>query len=1519
MPPGIQPGNRPGNRPGDPDAALGAFSAPAQSWFNREFASPTPAQAGAWRAITTGDSVLVVAPTGSGKTLAAFFAALDSLSTATGPREGTSVLYVSPLKALAVDVERNLRAPLAGLRQESLRMGLPAPDISVAVRTGDTTQEERRRQLRHPADILITTPESLYLMLTSAARETLRGVHTVIIDEVHAVAGNKRGAHLALSLERLDALLVQPAQRIGLSATVKPPAEVARFLAGMRPVQIVAEPSDKQLDIDVVVPVADMSALGQQANDVTGSAAGEAPRTSIWPYVEQRITEVVDAHRSTLVFVNSRRLAERLTSQINDSATAAHDGEPTVIARAHHGSVSKEQRAAIEDDLKAGRLPAVVATSSLELGIDMGAVDRVVQVESPPTVAAGLQRIGRAGHQVGAVSRGTVFPKHRGDLVPAAVVAAAMRTGDIEDLAIPENPLDVLAQQVVAAVAMDDWDADELAALVRRAAPYQNLGEGVWSEVLDMLAGKYPSEAFAGLKPRLVWDRSANRLTARPGAQRLAVTSGGTIPDRGLFAVNLIGERGGKIGELDEEMVYESRVGDVFALGASSWRIEDITHDRVLVSAAPGQPGKVPFWHGDSLGRGVHLGRRIGAFVRHAAEALLTAEGTQSLRSELTDMGLDDWATDNLLRYLDEQRLATGRLPDDRTLVLERSRDELGDWQVVLHSPYGAAVHAPWALMAAARLQQTLGMDVQVMHADDGIVMRVPDTDDEAVFDEIREAFLIDPDDVTAGLTAAIGGSALFAARFRECAARALLLPRRDPKRRAPLWQQRQRGAQLLAVASEHARFPIVLEAVRECLQDVYDVPALSALLTDIRDGRVHLRDVSTDAPSPFATSLLFGYIAAFMYEGDTPLAERRAQALTLDSALLAELLGTEELRSLLDAEAIAQVEAEAGWLTEQRQLRDHEDLADALRTLGPLTGEEIAARGGQVQWAERLVVEQRALHLPMRGGSWSAIEDAGRLRDALGVSLPLGVPATFTEVVADPLGELLARYARTHGPFHTADVAAHFGIGVAVAQAALETMSARGALISGEFRPGGSGTEWVDPDVLRRIRRRSIAALRAQAEPVSQRDYARFLVEWHVGQPRRGADGVYAALDTLAGVPVTASALETLILPARVSDYRPEMLDELTSAGELLWCGGGQLPGGDGWVVFAPADASYLLPAATPPTNDLAAAVMDVLGDGGGWFYGALLERLSALVPAGFDPTALPEVLRDLLWSGNITNDTIGPVRAGSHPRTRRTGRTPTVRHRPRRRPPLMPVSSMSRSRAGLPAQLAGRWSAVQSLDIDPTTRAAAVAPWLLGRHPVLVRGSMTIERFAGGFAAAYRVLSAMEESGNCVRAYAVEGLGGAQFTTIPTVDALRAAAEGEAADNSQPTPTRVLAATDPAQPYGAALAWPAVAGRAGSATGMALTHRPGRKAGAVVVLTAGQLALYLERGGRSILTFSASDEQRAAAVVALSGAVRSGQLPTLTLQRCNGEDIAASELSGELLEAGFIHTPRGLRLRAG
>ncbi|MGP4004530.1 DEAD/DEAH box helicase, partial [Streptomyces sp. 8N706] len=1034
----------------DPSSALHGFSPATRAWFTGAFSAPTPAQAGAWQAIDEGSDVLVVAPTGSGKTLAAFLAALDQLASTPPPAEPKKrcrVLYVSPLKALAVDVERNLRSPLTGIRHEAVRLGLAEPEVRVGIRSGDTPPAERRSIATRPPDILITTPESLFLMLTSSAREALAGVDTVILDEVHAVAGTKRGAHLALSLERLDELLDRPARRIGLSATVRPVDEVARFLSPQRRAKIVQPPSGKEFDLSVVVPVEDLGELGgSPATDTEGGGQGEKP--SIWPHVEERIADLVEAHRSTIVFANSRRLAERLCNRLNEIAyeratgepvpedhspaelmggSGAAQGAPAVMARAHHGSVSKEQRAQVEEDLKAGRLPAVVATSSLELGIDMGAVDLVVQVESPPSVASGLQRVGRAGHQVGAVSTGVVFPKYRGDLVQAAVVTERMRTGAIEALRVPANPLDVLAQQIVAMAAMDSWDVDELLAVVRRAAPFASLPESAYTAVLDMLAGRYPSDAFAELRPRLVWDRVAGTVTGRPGAQRLAVTSGGTIPDRGLFGVFLAGadpkKGGGRVGELDEEMVYESRVGDVFTLGTTTWRIEDITRDRVLVSPAPGVPGRLPFWKGDQLGRPLELGRALGAFLRQ-----LGGLAPDDARLRLVAAGLDAWAADNLLAYLAEQRQACGHVPDDRTIVVERFRDELGDWRVVIHSPFGAQVHAPWALALGARLSERYSMDAQVMHADDGIVLRLPDADLMGLdlldmgaeparqgreYDEEQSPVgaadvAFDKGDVDQLVTDQVGGSALFASRFRECAARALLLPRRNPGKRTPLWQQRQRAAQLLQVASEFGSFPIVLEAVRECLQDVFDVPGLTELMGDIEARRVRLVEVTTPEPSPFARSLLFGYVAQYLYEGDSPLAERRAAALSLDSRLLAELLGQAELRELLDAEVLAELERELQWLTEDRRVKDIEGVADVLRLLGPLTDAELTERGAEPQWAQELAAARRAIRVRIAGADhWATVEDAGRLRDALGTALPVGVPEAFTEPVKDPLGDL--------------------------------------------------------------------------------------------------------------------------------------------------------------------------------------------------------------------------------------------------------------------------------------------------------------------------------------------------------------------------------------------------------------------------------------------------------------------------------------------------------------------------------
>ncbi|HTI28422.1 MAG TPA: DEAD/DEAH box helicase, partial [Kutzneria sp.] len=1012
--------------------ALSVFSPATRDWFTGAFVAPTAAQQGAWSAVAAGEHALVVAPTGSGKTLAAFLWALDRLAAEPPPenkQHRCRVLYVSPLKALAVDVERNLRAPLAGIRQATHRLGLPEPSITVGMRTGDTPAEERRAFNRTPPDVLVTTPESLFLILTSAARESLRGVETVIVDEVHAVAGSKRGAHLALSLERLDALLPKPAQRIGLSATVRPVEEVGAFLAGGRPLRVVQPPASKTIEVTVEVPVEDMATLGEPTGEVSGSAAGAEQRTSIWPSVEQRVLELVREHRSTIVFANSRRLAERLTARLNELAgeqsaemerfpaaavggSGITTGALPVIAKAHHGSMSRDQRTLVEEELKSGRLPCVVATSSLELGIDMGAVDLVVQVEAPPTVASGLQRVGRAGHQVGAVSKGVVFPKFRGDLVACAVVAERMAAGAIESVRYPRNPLDVLAQHIVSMVAMEPWSVTELASVVRRAAPFAGLPDSALNSVLDMLAGRYPSEEFGELRPRIVWDRIAGELRGRPGAQRLAVTSGGTIPDRGLFTVMTPsgeeGRPGSRVGELDEEMVYESRVGDNILLGTSSWRIEDITHDRVIVVPAPGQPARLPFWKGDTVGRPLELGRALGKFVRE-----VSALDSTRARERAVSAGLDEWACDNLLSYLDEQKAATRHVPDDRTVVVERFRDELGDWRIVVHSPFGAQVNAPWALAIGARLRERRGLDPQVAHSDDGIVVRLPEAFDDTGADVLPSAedMLLDPEEVEQVVVAEVGGSALFAARFRECAARSLLLPRRDPRKRQPLWQQRQRSAQLLAVASQYEQFPVVLEAMRECLQDVYDLPGLRELMGDVRARRVRVVEVQTPQASPFARSLLFGYVGMFLYETDTPLAERRAAALSLDTTLLAELLGSEAIRELLDPEVLEEIEQQLQRLAPDRHARNVEETADLLRLLGDLSVAEAADRGVAPEWLEQLVTERRAIVVRIAGAErYLAIEDAGRVRDALGAALPVGVPEVFTEPVADPLGDMLIR-----------------------------------------------------------------------------------------------------------------------------------------------------------------------------------------------------------------------------------------------------------------------------------------------------------------------------------------------------------------------------------------------------------------------------------------------------------------------------------------------------------------------------
>lgn len=1485
---------------------LARFSALTRDWFTGTFPAPTPAQAQAWSAIADGHNTLVIAPTGSGKTLAAFLWALDQLASQPGLESGhaTRVLYVSPLKALAVDVERNLRTPLAGISRMAAHRGLPAPDITVGVRSGDTTPARRRELVAKPPDILITTPESLFLMLTSAARETLAGVRTVIVDEVHAVAGTKRGAHLALSLERLDAMLVRPAQRIGLSATVRPAEEVARFLSGASPTTIVAPPAAKTFELTVQVPVPDM------ANPAEGT---------IWPEVEERIVDLIEAHHSSIVFANSRRLAERLTARLNEIHAERSDaGEAApVLARAHHGSVSLQTRAEVEEDLKSGRLRAVVATSSLELGIDMGAVDLVIQIEAPPSVASGLQRIGRAGHQVGEISSGVLIPKHRTDLIGCAVAVQRMLAGQIETLTVPANPLDILAQHTVAAAALEPLDAESWFDTVRRSAPFATMSRSVFEATLDLLSGKYPSTEFAELRPRLVYDHDTGTLTGRPGAQRLAVTSGGAIPDRGLFAVYLAGaQKPSRVGELDEEMVYESRPGDVISLGATSWRITEITHDRVLVVPAPGQPGRLPFWHGDGIGRPAELGAALGALTGE-----LSRLDRESFDKRCAGLGFDDYATDNLWRLLDDQRTATGTVPTDATLLVERFRDELGDWRVVLHSPYGLRVHGPLALAVGRRLRERYGIDEKPTASDDGIVVRLPDTDlDAAAAAPGAELFVFDAGEIEAIITDEVGGSALFASRFRECAARALLLPRRHPGRRTPLWQQRQRAAQLLDVARRYPAFPIVLETVRECLQDVYDVPALTDLLARIAQRRVRVVQVETATPSPFAASLLFGYVGAFMYEGDSPLAERRAAALSLDPTLLAQLLGRVELRELLDPDVVTAVAAQLQHLTPEKAARDAEGVADLLRLLGPLTAEEITQRANAPEsavggWLEHLLAARRVLSVSFAGHRWwVAIEDIGRLRDGLGVAVPPGVPTGFTEPVADPLGELLGRFARTRGPFTTGQAAGRFGLGARVAADVLGRLAADGRVVRGEFTdfPDSPGEQWCDTEVLRILRRRSLAALRSAIEPVSPAAYGRFLPAWqqvgaHSATSAEGIAGLAGVIEQLAGVPLPASAVESLVFGQRVRDYSPAMLDELLASGEVLWAGAGAVAGSspatDGWISFHTADSAplTLAPGAPIEFGDAHRQILDALGGGGAFFFRQLCGDGEETASK-----ARKAALWELIWAGWVTGDTFAPVRAVLAG-TRRA----TPAHRTKRPPRLSRYSVAHASARAADPAVAGRWSMLSAPEPDSTVRAHHTAELLLHRYGVLTRGAVAAEAVPGGFATLYKVLTAFEDAGRCQRGYFIESLGAAQFALASTVDRLRGYLDG--VDPARPDYHAVaLATADPANPYGAALSWPAHPGAA----------RPGRKAGALVVLVDGQLVWFVERGGRSLLNFAtgADAETQRAAAGALAGLITDRRVDGILIERVDGTPVLEmrdSPTLDALTESGFSRTPRGLRMR--
>ena len=1443
------------------------FSETTRRWFETHFPAPTEVQQRGWDLISQGHHSLLLAPTGSGKTLAAFLWTIDQLVSAPASK-GIKTVYISPLKALVYDVERNLRAPLAGVTRAADLSGTQTTVPTVAVRTGDTPANERERQLRQPGDILVTTPESLYLMLGSRHRQNLTSVRTVIIDEIHALAGTKRGAHLALTLERLARITDQDPQRIGLSATVRPVTDVARYLGGDRPVEVVDTLEPPHIDLRIVVPIEDMEnpPAPPPKEDDGGAILAQlleeeqAPaRASIWSSLYPKFLEVIKEHRSVIFFVNSRGLCERLALKINELAE-----EELVLA--HHGSVSHEKRRQMEEMLKSGELRAIVATSSLELGIDMGAVDLVVMVESPGSVARGLQRVGRAGHQVGEVSKGQLFPKYRGDLLECAVVSSRMDEGAIEPVRVPRNPLDVLAQQIVAEASLQSLSIDDLKTMVRRAASFSDLSDDILISLLDMLSGRFPSTEFAELKGRINWDREQDLLEGRPGSKMLSLVNAGTIPDRGLYAVYAGGD-GPRLGELDEEMVHEMRPGQNFLLGASTWRVQEITRDRVIVSPAPGEPGQMPFWRGEGPGRPIELGRAIGAYLRQ-----LDGKSTTDRAVWLEEhTRLDPFARKNLNDYVTEQKKFTGRLPTDRTLIVERFRDELGDWRVCILSPFGSRVHAPWALAIEAQLGEKAGFEIQTLYTDDGIVLRMAESEEPPELEQL----LPRSEDVKELVIEQLGNSAVFASTFRENSARALLLPRRRPGKRTPLWAQRLKAQNLLAVARNHPNFPIILETYRHCLQDIFDVPSLKELLQMIERRQVKVHQVETDSASPFARSLAFAYVAEYLYQGDSPLAERKAQALTLDRNLLNELLGQEELRELLDAAVISQVEEELQGLLPERQAKNAEQLVDLLRRVGDLNRAELEARcqSDPAPLLQELLKDRRVVEMMVGGEKrFLVVEDAALYRDAFGAMPPKGLPTSLLDHVERPLEQVFGRYARTHGPFELGTLARRYGMTPAQTEPTLRLLGARNRLLEGGFLPHGSHREFCDPEVLRSIRRRTLAKLRNAVAPVEAAGLCRFLLDWH-----GVIDGTHLddAVQQLEGLPISFQDLEKTVLPQRVKGYRPEQLDSLSQMGMLVWVGCGSLGTQDGKIALYRRDRITTLLAAPEVPDDLEPLhikIMEALKERGACFFFDLLQLCGQ--PKS---ETLLSALWDLVWMGLVTNDSFAPLRSLG------------VKKRGRRRTPIESAS--------------GRWVLVSSLlygTPPDTERLMAWSNTMLERYGVVSREAVASEGLPGGFTPLYQTYKALEETGRVRRGYFVDGLSGAQFARAHTVDRLRAESRED-----HPKPV-VLSTPDPANPYGSLLPWPENSGR------------PRRASGSLVVLVYGHPVFFLEKGGKKLTTFGRAEEPSSleAAIDGLREVARQKRGRSLKLQEIDGEPARKSPLASRLLAAGFRVDLQGLIL---
>jgi ATP-dependent helicase Lhr and Lhr-like helicase len=1536
--------------PGTMDTSL--FHPAVREWFDAVFSAPTKPQLQGWPAIARGESTLILAPTGTGKTLAAFLWCINRLMFAPVPakEQRCRVLYISPIKALAVDVERNLRAPLVGIAQAARRLGVEFHEPQVAIRTGDTPPAERARFLRHPADILITTPESLYLLLTSNSRDALRSVETVVVDEIHALVPGKRGSHLALSMERLEHLCGRRLQRIGLSATQRPLEEVARYLGGVeaprskvspdaamtgasdnlpepepeneiaavayRPVTVIDASEPKRLDLRVEIPVEDMTRLDEVELLPSGPASQGPPRPSIWSAIHPKLLELIRSHRSTLIFVNSRRLAERISGAVNELA-----GE--ILVRAHHGSVAVAQRKEIEDRLKLGTLRGLVATSSLELGIDMGAIDLVVQIESPSSVASGMQRVGRASHHVGAVSSAVIYPKYRADLVACAAITRAMYDGNVESVHYPRNPLDVLAQQIVAMVSVEPWDVAEIFKVVQSAAPYAGLTIGAFESLLDMLSGRYPSDEFAELRPRLTWDRLAGKLTTRQGARNVSIINGGTIPDRGLYGVFMAGAtKGARVGELDEEMVFESRAGDTIILGASTWRIESISHDRVTVSPAPGEPGKMPFWHGDTAGRPAEFGEKIGRMTRE----LLRLPRSVAYAKLVEEHSLDTNAAENLMRYLEEQTAATQRVPSDEDVLVEICRDELGDRRVCVLTPFGSRVHAPWCMAVTARLRAERGIEAESMWSEDGFVLRLPDS--AAALE--TEDFILSPAELKELVLRQLGSTSLFAAKFREAASRALLLPKRRPGMRAPLWQQRKRSADLLAVASRFPSFPIILETYRECIRDVFDLPAVSGILSKIQRGEIRVTRVESDKPSPFAAALLFSYIANYIYEGDAPLAERRAQALSIDQSQLEELLGDTDLRELLDPAALDEVEARLQALEPDYQARHTDGLHDLLLKLGDLSDAEIAARSATPEVPasiSELVNFRRAVRVRIAGELRTiAVEYAGRYRDALGTPLPPGLAEVFLERTGDPLTEIIRRYARTHGPFTTGDIAARYQLQPPAIETVLRALNSQGKLLEGEFRPNGHHREWCDPEVLRQIRRKSLARLRREIEPVEQSTFVRFTTRWQgVTVPRRGLDALLDTIEALQGSAILASELETEILPARIAGYHPNNLDTLMAAGEVTWVGVEQIGDRNGRIALYLTESLPLLrlPDLTPAANaasseqsaekspnfERAEKITEFLARHGASF----LSEIHTASGGGF-PGDTVDALWELAWAGKITNDTFYALRKLLRPDDRKR----KIGDYGEERPGSPGYLRRLRSRTGS-GQAHGRWSLLGqriSVALTPTQWSANVSQQLLQRHGIVMRETAIAENIPGGYNTIYPALKTMEDSGGVRRGMFVAGLGAAQFAMPAAVDMLRSL-------RMDPSSAEVLhlSATDPANPYGSLIPWPKIEGESDEP----LTHHSmARTAGAAVILINGQLAAFLRRRNPAVRVFLPESEpergqfaRELAKKLAEIAIRRQARRQGLLISEINGAPAREHLLATHLVDAGFVDTVLGYQMR--